>query len=203
MKKNEEWSAMTIISSSSSNVAGRQIADDEAVVEEERKRRVTFAASSDEWVPPSIVPDDDDDDDGDDEDDDANDARISWYRAEDCRRFMRDAVERSEIINRAMAYAARNESTFNRGTGLTSPRVLGEYLSSPEEIVGIEQMITGQRAGRENLRLHHRLALVGEVSRQRREGRYDPDLLAERLGNESIISAHMAQQRAMYIILID
>ena len=141
---------------------------------------MTFAAS-DEWVS-SIA-----------SDDDANDT-ISWYRAEDCYRFMRDAVERSETINRTMTYAARNESTFDRGTGLMSPRVLKEYLSNPEEIIGIEQTITRQKADRENLRMHHKLALVREMSRQRREGRDDPDLLAERLRYESIISAHMAQQ---------
>ena len=204
-KKNEVWSAITISSSSSSNVASRtrlacrRIANDEAfvvVVEEKKRKRVTFAASPDEWVSPSI---------GSEDDDDVDDANVatSWYLAEDCRRFMRDAVGRSETINRAMAYAARNESTFHRGTGLTSPRVLGEYLSSPEEVIGVERMMTGQRADRENLRMRHKLAFVEEISRQRREGRYDPDMLAERLRNESSISAHMARERATYIILID
>ena len=65
-------------------------------------------------------------------------------------------------------------------------------------------MLTRQKTDRENLRMQHRLILVKEVQRRGLEGCDDPGILAERLRtNTSIISAHIAQQRAEYINLID
>ena len=65
-------------------------------------------------------------------------------------------------------------------------------------------MLAGQKNDRECLKRHHRNALVGEMRRQRQEGgRVDVDALAERLRMTSEISAYMAQQRAVYINLLD
>ncbi len=172
---------------------GRPEKNDQAVAvvvveEEKEKRRVRFAPKDEARA---IAFDGDDD------------AIARWHSAEDGRRFLRDAVSRSEAINRAMAYAARNESTFNRTTGLTSPHVLGEYLLCPEEVVGIEHMLAGQKDDRECLRRHHRAALVEEARRQGQGGRdCDADALSGSLRMTSEISSHMAQQRAVYINLL-
>ena len=187
-RRNEEWSVLE-------DMPSHPEKNDEAAVAVvvEEKGRVRFAPKDE--TRSTIAPVND------------GDASARWYQAEDVRRFLLDAESRSGTANRMMAYAARVESTFNRSTGLTSPRVLGEYLSNPEEVIGIEHMLAGQKNDRECMRRHHRNALVGEMRRQRQEGgrggRVDVDALAERLRMTSEISAYMAQQRAVYINLLD
>ena len=105
MKKNEEWDAIL-----PSNGAGQSA--DVAAVEERRGVTFATAAEVDGAYLPSTIP-------GPIAYDDADMA--SWYREEDCHQFMRDAIGRAETINHAMAYTTRNESTFNKSTGMTSP----------------------------------------------------------------------------------
>ena len=194
-RKNEVWAVLVMPSQLPSQP---EKSDEAVVVVVEEKRRVRFAASNDETRTMVAVASSNDDD---------RDASATWHQAEDDHRFLLDAISRSETVNRMMAYAAGNESSFNRTTGLTSPQVLKEYLSNPEEVIGIEHMLAGQKNDRESLKRHHRNALVEEMRRQRQEGGrggcVDADALARCLRTTSEISAHMAQQRAVYINLLD
>jgi len=132
----------------------------------------------------------------------SDDMNTAWYNESDHNQFSNDATARARITNRMMEYATLNESTYNSSTGLTSPQVLKEYLSSPEEIIGIERLLTAQKTVRMSLKIHHAKALLKEQRRQKREG-YDPLLLAERLRSSSTIAAHLAKERASYIVLMD
>lgn len=126
-----------------------------------------------------------------------------WYKASDHDRFLNDASIRASLTDRTMKHAARNgERTYNSSTGLTAPRVLNEYLANPEEIIGVEHLLTAQKTARENLRCHHTKALLREQHHQKQEG-YDLQLLAKRLRSTSAISSHMAQERASYISRMD
>lgn len=133
----------------------------------------------------------------------SDDMNIKWYSASDNDQFLNDSKARSTIVDRTMSYASLNESTYNSSTGLTAPSVLKEYLSSPEEIIGIEHLISGQKNARESLKGHHKSVLFKELRRQRQEGCADPLLLAERLRHTSNIASHMAQERATYTTLLD
>ena len=128
---------------------------------------------------------------------------IKWYLTSENDQFLNAAVERSIVVERIMKYASLNERTYNSSTGLTSPQVLKEYLSSPEDIIGIEHLLSCQKAARKCLKHRCTKTLLEETRRQRQEGRVDPHLLAERLRITSGISAHMAQQQAAYITLMD
>ena len=187
-RRNEEWAALVMPSQLPSQPEKN---DEAAVVVVEEERRVRFAPKDETCA--MIASSNDDD----------SDSSARWYQAEDGHRFLLDAISRSETVNRMMAYAARYESSFNPTTGLTSPHVLKESLLNPEEVIGIEHMLSGQKNDRMSLRRHHRNALVGEARRQRLGGCVDADALAERLRTTSEISAHMAQQRAVYINLLD
>lgn len=132
----------------------------------------------------------------------SDDMTIAWYKESDIDQFLNDATARARITNRLMEYATLNESTYNSSTGLTAPKVLKEYLSCPEEIIGIEGFLSAQKAARKSLRDNHVKALMEEQQRQTHEG-YDPLLLAERLRNSSTIAAHLAKERALYIVLLD
>ena len=142
------------------------------------------------------------------------DTTTRWYSETDNELFLNDAKARASNVNRMMMYASKNESTYNSATGLTSPFVLKEYLASPQEIIGIEQLLYGQQGARENLKLHHRYALKSVVRHQRQEqGQDDADdsdpffamaeRLRERLQHTSNIACHMAQERATYVTLLD
>ena len=135
-----------------------------------------------------------------------DDINIKWYSASECDRFKDDATARAAIIERTMKYASSHDNTYNSSTGLTAPSVLKEYLSNPEEIIGIEHLLSGQKTARESLKRHHKSTLVKELSHQRQEGCSNPLLLAEmlsvRLRNTSNIASHMAQERATYITLL-
>ena len=128
---------------------------------------------------------------------------IKWYLKSENDQFLNAAIDRSRVVERTMKYASLNESTYNSSTGLPSPQVLKEYLSHPEEIIGIEHMLSCQKCARNSLKRSCTKTLLDETRRQRQEGCVDPHLLAERLMITSNISAHMAQQRAAYITLLD
>jgi len=135
------------------------------------------------------------------------DINIKWYSASECDRFKDDATARAAIIERTMKYASSHDNTYNSSTGLTAPHVLKEYLSSTEEIIGIEHLLSSQHNARENLKKHHKIALVNELCLMRQISCDDPLLLAERLSDRlrksSDISVHMARTRAEYITLLD
>jgi len=135
-----------------------------------------------------------------------DDMNIQWYSASDNDQFLIDSKAGAATVDRMMNYASSNEISYNSSTGLTAPSVLKEYLSNPEEIIGIEHLLSGQKNARESLTRHHKSTLVKELSRQRQEGCTDPLLLAEmlsaRLRNTSNIASHMAQERATYITLL-
>jgi len=123
-----------------------------------------------------------------------------WYMASDDKQFSNDATIHARKINRAMNYVASSgESTYNSSTGLTTPQALKDYLSSPEEIIGIEHMLIGQKFPRENLKSHQ----IGVLLEEQKQGKRDWQVLAEKLRSVSEISAHMAHKRAQYISLLD
>jgi hypothetical protein len=136
-----------------------------------------------------------------------DDMNIKWYSALDNDQFSNDSKARAATVDRMMNYASLNEISYNSSTGLTAPSVLKDYLSNPEEIIGIEHLLSGQKNARESLKQHHKSALVKELRRLRQEGCTDPLLLAEmlsvRLRNTSNIASYMAQERAVYITLLD
>lgn len=125
-----------------------------------------------------------------------------WFKRSDDEQFLQDAIVNAKKIDRAMHYAASIEDTYRSSTGLTSPQTLKEYLSCPEEIIGIEHLLTNQRRVRENLKQRHYSALLEEQHRQKQEG-YNPDKLAQMMICSSDMSAHMARERAAYITLLD
>ena len=149
---------------------------------EERKRRhVAFNATS-ELVGTSQM-------------DDPN----LWYNASDLALFASEAADRASRIDRTMRYISGSEPSYNASTGLTSsPRALKEYLSSPEEVVGLEHLLPAQRGARENLRSHHARSLLRAQRRTR-----DPRSLAESLNGTSAMSSHMARERASYVNLME
>jgi len=123
-----------------------------------------------------------------------------WYMASDDKQFSKDATIDARKINRAMNYvASTGESTYNSSTGLTTPEALKDYLSSPEEIIGIEHMLIGQKFPRENLKSHQ----IGVLLEEQKQGKRDWQVLAEKLRSVSEISAYMAHKRAQYISLLD
>eukprot|EP00571_Detonula_confervacea_P015492 CAMPEP_0172309060 /NCGR_PEP_ID=MMETSP1058-20130122/9466_1 /TAXON_ID=83371 /ORGANISM="Detonula confervacea, Strain CCMP 353" /LENGTH=211 /DNA_ID=CAMNT_0013021613 /DNA_START=399 /DNA_END=1034 /DNA_ORIENTATION=+ len=188
-KKNEEWKSITqdpckMIGN------GPQIKSSiryESRTHQKKKRHLSFSETQGFIVHPTSPSDD---------------MNIAWYKESDHEQFLNNATARASIIDRMMGYAILNESTYNSSTGLTSPEVLKEYLSSPEEIIGIEHLLTVQKTARKNLRNHHTKALLEEQRRQRQEG-HDPLFLAERLRSWSTISAYLAKERALYIVLMD
>ena len=136
-----------------------------------------------------------------------DDMNMKWYSASDNDQFLNDSKDRAATVDRKMKYASSNKRSYNSVTGLTAPSVLKEYLSNPEDIIGIEHLLSGQKSAREGLKRHHKGALVKELRRQRQEGCTDPllltEMLKERLRNTSNIASHMAQERATYITLLD
>ncbi|KAL7534856.1 hypothetical protein ACHAWF_004972 [Thalassiosira exigua] len=121
----------------------------------------------------------------------------NWYDAADLERFRNYTVARAAIIRRSMEWASvGGEKTYNPALGLTSPRVLKEYLATPEEVVGIECLLRGQDAARSSLaRFHKRTLLDGE------RGRDDaPESIAEELRNRSVIATRAARRRAEFVL---
>ena len=128
-----------------------------------------------------------------------NDATATWYTTSENDTFLTNAIERAERIDRIMQYAkSTGEKSYNSSTGLVSPQVLHEYISAPEEIIGIEQYLLPQKKARDSLKRHHVNVLLG-LHLQAGGPMVDPDLLADRLHETSTISTHMALERASYI----
>jgi len=80
---------------------------------------------------------------------------------------------------------------------LVSPQVLHEYISAPEEIIGIEKYLLPQKKARDNLKRHHVNILLGVQAQA--GGPMMVDSEADRLHESSTISTHMAIERANYI----
>ena len=125
-----------------------------------------------------------------------DDATTTWYTKSENDTFLANAIDRAGRIDRIMQYAKSNEKSYNSSTGLVSPQVLHEYISTPEEIIGIEQYLLPQKKARDSLKRHHVNILLGL---QAGDTMVDSDLLAERLHESSTISTHMAIERAKYI----
>jgi len=105
--------------------------------------------------------------------------------------FLLNAIERAKTIERVMMYAKSNEKSYNSSTGLTSPQTLSEYLSNPEEVIGIEHLLSAQKHARECLKLHHKNALLDELPR-----------VNGATSTTSAIATHMAIERATFINLL-
>ena len=134
----------------------------------------------------------------------------TWYSKVDNEQFLNDTNICAQGINRAMEYAA---STFeSTPTGLTSPQVLQEYLSTPQEVIGIEHLLTVQKSVRESLKCNHRKTILDEQQSRRRQLRRRSDdddccssnctATTTHLHLHSAISMHMAIGRAAYSILV-
>ena len=135
----------------------------------------------------------------------------TWYSKVDNEQFLNDTNICAQGINRAMEYAASTfESTYNSPTGLTSPQVLQEYLSTPQEVIGIEHLLTAQKSVRESLKCNHRKTILDEQQSRRRQLRRRSDdddccssnCTATTTHLHSAISMHMAIGRAAYSILV-
>jgi hypothetical protein len=139
--------------------------------------------------------------------DPSEDATQYWHSALDNEIFLTDAKARAVVVNRMMKYASSNERTYNAATGLTAPQVLSEYLTIPEEVLGIEHMLSGQKNSRESLKRHHKSVLAKEMRRRQQEEFNDAlvlaDRLSERLRNTSNIAAHMAVERATFSTIMN
>ena len=136
----------------------------------------------------------------------------TWYSKVDNEQFLNDTNICAQGINRAMEYAASTfESTYNSPTGLTSPQVLQEYLSTPQEVIGIEHLLTAQKSVRESLKCNHRKTILDEQQSRRRQLRRrsdDDDCCSSNSTAtttthlHSAISTYMAIERAAYSILV-
>jgi len=114
-----------------------------------------------------------------------------WYSPSENDTFLLNAIERAKTIERVMMYAKSNEKSYNSSTGLTSPQALSEYLSNPEEVIGIEHLLSAQKHARECLKLHHKNALLDELPR-----------VNGATSTTSAIATHMAIERATFINLL-
>jgi len=127
-----------------------------------------------------------------------NDATATWYSKSENDTFLTNAIERAERIDRIMQYAkSTGEASYNASTGLVSPQVLHEYISTPEEIIGVEYYLLPQKKARDNLKRHHVNVLLGVQAQAGGPMMVDSDLY--RLHESSTISTHMALERASYI----
>ena len=126
-----------------------------------------------------------------------HDATDTWYTTSENDTFLLNDIERAERIDRIMQYAkSTGEASYNSSTGLVSPQVLHEYISAPEEIIGIEKYLLPQKKARDSLKRHHVNVFLGL---QAEDTMIDSELLADRLHESSTISTHMALERANYI----
>lgn len=121
-----------------------------------------------------------------------NDASM-WVKESDHDICLNDAIHRAQLIDQTMECAAINESCYNSSTGLTSPQVLKEYLSNPEEVIGIEHHLVCQSKARSNIKRRHIKTLLNNQHLV-----HDSCSLAKKLKATSDISAYMAHERAIY-----
>ena len=135
-----------------------------------------------------------------------------WYTPLDNEQFLNDANIYAQTVNRVMKYAASSfENTYNSSVGLTSPHVLQEYLSTPQEVIGIEHLLLAQKSVRECLKCHHRRAVLDSSCRhdaeERRidadDNRSSPSSTNSTTATHSAIAIHMAIERAAYVHLLD
>lgn len=151
-------------------------------------RAVSFSKSQDVIIPRSLRESESD-----------LDATATWCSKSENDTFLLNAIERSERIDRIMQYAkSTGEASYNSSIGLVSPQVLHEYISVPEEIIGIEYYLLPQKKARDNLKRHHVNILLG-VQAQAGGPMMVDSVLADRLHESSTISTHMAIERANYI----
>lgn len=126
-----------------------------------------------------------------------------WYNSAELDQFSKDAKDSADVIRRVMAYAAPIDDTYSRTLGLSSPSVLKDYLMNPQEVVGVEHLLSGQSVSRSRLTLTYKMCLFAEQARQRDEGFIDVDKLAKMLQNTSVLLSDMAKERADYVAELD
>lgn len=119
-----------------------------------------------------------------------------WYTASEVEQFSKDAIARAAVVELTMNYLSAFESV-NPSTGLTSPRTLHEYLSNPSDVVGVECLLSSQKATRDGLKARH-----GKILLEDNDRGSNPEQLALRLGDTSAIAANMARKRAQYVRLL-
>lgn len=121
-----------------------------------------------------------------------------------------------EIRGHIKKEVIRQDSSFNELTGLPSPEVLKKHLRSPEDIVGIEQLLCGRESGCANLNLRRNHARVlleeqckEESSKKRRRNSHSSRLINEDENSlpmnshkYSSIMATLAVCRASYAAMV-
>ena len=88
-----------------------------------------------------------------------------WYTSPTCNMFLENSLSMSRVVRRVMEYAATVDTSYKSSTGLVSATALSEYLSSPQEVIGIENHLSGQQSARASLKSHHKCACLEEQSR--------------------------------------
>jgi len=149
--------------------------------DKKNKKSVSFSRTQDMIIPPQ----------GPSNHNPPVDIADKWYSPSENDTFLLSAIERAKTIERVMMYAKSNEKSYNSSTGLTSPQTLSEYLSNPEEVIGIEHLLSAQKHARECLKLHHKNALLDELPR-----------VNGATSTTSAIATHMAIERATFINLL-
>lgn len=131
------------------------------------------------------------------------DGHDAWYKSSDDVQFAKDAEDAAAKIQSVMKWAAKVEDTYKPSIGLPSPSVLGDYLSTPQGVVGVELSLDGQSMSRSTLVRTHKKSLFAEQARQREAGKPDAEELAKILMNTSDILSDMARERAEYVAKLD
>ena len=126
-----------------------------------------------------------------------------WYTSPTCNMFLENSLSMSRVVRRVMKYAATVDTSYKSSTGLVSAAALPEYLSSPQEVIGIENHLAGQQSARDSLKSHHKCACLEEQRHLDLDGRpLYRDILAVRLADYSNISAYMAKERSSYSLAL-
>ena len=95
--------------------------------------------------------------------------------------FLENSLSMSRVVRRVMEYAATVDTSYKSSTGLVSATALSEYLSSPQEVIGIENHLAGQQSARDSLKSHHKCACLEEQRHLDLDGRtLYQDILAAR-----------------------
>ena len=126
-----------------------------------------------------------------------------WYTSSKCNTFLENSLSMSHAVRRVMKYAATVDTSYTSSTGLVSAAALSEYLSSPQEVIGIENHLAGQQSARDSLKSHHKCACLEEQRHLDLDGRtLYQDILAARLADYSNISTYMAKERSRYSLAL-
>ena len=127
-----------------------------------------------------------------------------WYTSPTCDTFLTNSLTTARSVRRLMMYASTLEPSYKSSTGLVSASSLSEFLSSPQEVLGIENHLSGQQSARVSLKSNHKRACLGEQRHLDLDGcTLHCDILASRLADYSNISAHMARERASYCLALE